>query len=113
MKAFLGRLGKHRQGPPRGTLAVAGSVLFGQFLLLLEPATIFKFPGSSSAKSLLTFPEIDTGLKVMSPHYPHVIYRVSTSLSASLLKNCCLSRMPKPGRSPQDPRIVSHHYLEL
>ena len=85
---------------------MAGSFLFGQFLLLLEPATIFKFPGSSSAKSLLTFPEIDTGLKVMSPHYPHVIYLVSTSLSASLLKNCCLSRMPKPGRSPQDPRIV-------
>lgn len=70
MKAFLGRLGKHGQGPPRGTLAVASSFLFGQFLLLLEPATIFKFPGSSSAKSLLTFPEIDTGLKAMSPHYP-------------------------------------------
>ena len=85
---------------------MTGSFLFGQFLLPLEPATIFKFPGSSSAKSLLTFPEIDTGLKVMSPHYPHVIYHGSTSLSTSLLKNSSLSRVPNPGGSPQNPRIV-------
>lgn len=55
-----------------GTLAVAGSFAFGRFLFPLEPAAIFQFPSSSSAKLPLTFPETDPRRQGMCLHSPHL-----------------------------------------
>ena len=87
-KSFLDRLGKNGQGPPRGTLAVGGSFVFGRFLLQLEPARSFQFPSSSSAKALLPFSEREgetQDSRQLSLHSPHLIDHVSISQSASLL----------------------------